>query len=649
MNSQLFSSYWLDDSYMTDLSTKDKDPIKLAKYQRVISNFVRILTKQSIPVEYRNSGDSYTDSHQIVIGSTIDEKNFDSVVGLALHEASHIKLTDFRILPNLYGVLRELGLLTDELDSQIYDHRYEFKGLLNYIEDRRIDRYVYTTSPGYKGYYQSLYDRYFNDKVIDKMLQSDEYRDLTLESYFSRIINLVNEHSDLDALPDLRNIHNIIFSEVPKMTSTTDALRTTVKVWELIMKNIKKGQEPNSEDDESGESQQGDENQDNGIESDNQQGQSQSSDDEQSDSQSQESNGGSDSDGEPREQLTPHQQKMLPKKLEKQRKFLEGDIQKGKISKELSETVKSLQSPNTEIKEIEYDNEWNDKQTTEVVILHGITDSNFNIFDNMMNNRTVGYHSDEVTKGILLGKKLGKKLQIRNRERQTDINRQKKGRIEKRRLHAIGAGDHNIFYQSLIEKHSDAFLHLSIDGSGSMAGSKFKNSLISAIAIAQMGSMTNIDVQISFRYTETFGNTQKPIMWVAYDSRKQSIKDIKKYFHRFVHNGLTPEGLCFESIMKQLPTGTDSFKTYFINYSDGAPYFQGYGGQTAVIHTKKQVVKLRENGYTVLSFFITDSGYNSPSEKQNFQTMYGKDASFIDPTSLPKLVKQLQTMFINEK
>lgn len=646
MNSQLFSSYWLDDSYMTDLSTKDKDPIKLAKYQRVISNFVRILTKQSIPVEYRNSGDSYTDSHQIVIGSTIDEKNFDSVVGLALHEASHIKLTDFQILPNLYGVLRELGLLTDELDSQIYNHRDEFRGLLNYIEDRRIDRYVYTTSPGYKGYYQSLYDRYFNDKVIDKMLQSDEYRDLTLESYFSRIINLVNEHSDLSALPDLRNIHNIIFSEVPKMTSTTDALRTTVKVWELIMKNIEKGQEPNSENDESGESEQSDENHDNGAESSNQQGQSQDNSDDQSDSPSQD--GGDESDNQPREKLTPHQQRMLPKKLEKQRKFLQGDIQKGRISKELSETVKSLQSPNTEIKEIEYDSDWRGKVTTEVIVLHGITESNFNIFENMINKRTDGYHSDEVNKGILLGKKLGKKLQIRNRERQTDINRQKKGRIEKRRLHAIGAGDHNIFYQSLIEKHSDAFLHLSIDGSGSMAGDKFKNSLISAVAIAQMGTMTNIDVQISFRYTEMFGNTQKPVMWVAYDSRKQSIKDIKKYFHRFVWNGLTPEGLCFESIMKQLPTGTDSFKTYFINYSDGSPYFENYGGDAAVTHTKKQVEKIRENGYTVLSFFISDYG-GSDNEKNNFKTMYGKGAAFIDPTSLPNLVKQLQTMFINEK
>ena len=29
--------------------------------------------------------------------------------------------------------------------------------------------------------------------------------------------------------------------------------------------------------------------------------------------------------------------------------------------------------------------------------------------------------------------------------------------------------------------------------------------------------------------------------------------------------------------------------------------------------------------------------------------MYGKDAAFIDPTSLTKLTKQLQNMFLNEK
>ena len=43
------------------------------------------------------------------------------------------------------------------------------KNLLNYVEDRRIDWYVYSSSPGYKGYYTSMYEKYFHSKVIDKV------------------------------------------------------------------------------------------------------------------------------------------------------------------------------------------------------------------------------------------------------------------------------------------------------------------------------------------------------------------------------------------------------------------------------------------------------------------------------------------------
>ena len=53
--------------------------------------------------------------------------------------------------------------------------------MLNYVEDRRIDYYVFSSSPGYKGYYQALYDKYFNSKIIDKGLKSDMLRDLELE------------------------------------------------------------------------------------------------------------------------------------------------------------------------------------------------------------------------------------------------------------------------------------------------------------------------------------------------------------------------------------------------------------------------------------------------------------------------------------
>jgi hypothetical protein len=631
---QLHSSFWLDDdTFIKDFSAKDKDPIVLAKYQRLISNFVRILTKKSIPVEYKTSSDdSYTDSKKIVIGSSISEKTFDSVVGLALHEASHIKLTDFTILPNLISHIRELGY--EDMVDDVYMNSQEFRGLLNYVEDRRIDYYVYTTSPGYKGYYQSLYDRYFNDKVIDKALLSDEYRDNTIESYMFRVINLTNENSDLTALPGLRKIHNIIFSNVSKIKSTEDSLKVALEVYKVIMESLLNNQEESGSAEKSESSESSDDT--DGMET---KGSG-------SDSLGEEENQQSEpTPSEQRPELTPREKTQLPKKIQKQQDFLNGDVVKGKITKQLKNTVDSISDSDNKVVEVEYDDYWG-KKKVEVLILRGMSEKNFSLFYNMRNKHWVSTKQEYVNRGISLGKRLGRKLQIRNYETRTDINRQKKGRIEKRRLHAIGAGESNIFYQTNTEKHADAFLHLSIDGSGSMSGRNFNNSLLSAVAIAQMGTMTNLDVQISIRYTEEFGGKTKPIMWVVYDSRKDSINTIKKNFYRLETTGVTPEGLCFDSIMKELPVGSDSLKTYFINYSDGEPYFQGYGGSVGVEHTRKQVNKIRNNGYKVLSFFLDDGGY---SNKSNFETMYGKDAVNIDPTSLPKLVKQLQTMFINEK
>jgi len=114
MNStnNMFSSFWADndwDTRRTDLLGDDDKPkkrqvdhIQLAQYRRAISNFVNIVTNRSdIPVTFQQSGDSYTDGKSVVIGSKINEKNFDSTVGLALHEGSHIKLSNFDLLKNL--------------------------------------------------------------------------------------------------------------------------------------------------------------------------------------------------------------------------------------------------------------------------------------------------------------------------------------------------------------------------------------------------------------------------------------------------------------------------------------------------------------------------------------------------------------------
>ena len=109
-NSNLnYSSFWLDrsiwddvDQEVTKVEKKSNDLMKLMSYKRSISNFVNIVTGQPIPVTFNGRGeDSYTDGKQVVISAKMNDKEFDPVVGLALHEGSHVKLTDFTTLKEL--------------------------------------------------------------------------------------------------------------------------------------------------------------------------------------------------------------------------------------------------------------------------------------------------------------------------------------------------------------------------------------------------------------------------------------------------------------------------------------------------------------------------------------------------------------------
>ena len=106
------SSFWYDDygtdsiiiDQLSDNEKKSLDLYKLASSKRAISNFVNIVTNESVPVKFKErGGDSYTDGKSVVIGSRITEpKDFDVAVGLALHEGSHIKLSDFNLFVGFF-------------------------------------------------------------------------------------------------------------------------------------------------------------------------------------------------------------------------------------------------------------------------------------------------------------------------------------------------------------------------------------------------------------------------------------------------------------------------------------------------------------------------------------------------------------------
>jgi nitric oxide reductase activation protein len=269
-------------------------------------------------------------------------------------------------------------------------------------------------------------------------------------------------------------------------------------------------------------------------------------------------------------------------------------------------------------------------------------------------------NKEAINKGLVMGTMLGKKLQVRGESRDTKWTRLNSGRIDKRLISELGFGNEKVFNTTFVESYSDAFLHISVDASGSMGGSKWTNTMTCVSAIAKACSMiNNVDLVISFRSTQSTsgkgysrrGDKNFPLMLIAYDSRVDKINKVKNLFHLLTPSGTTPEGLCFEAIMKEIEVGSNDKDSYFLNLSDGMPMFGNddidYHHDTAIDHTKKMVKMIRERGVKVLSYFIGDS-YEMDRSKSTFTQMYGSDAEFIDVTSVLPVAKTMNKTFLKK-
>jgi hypothetical protein len=265
----------------------------------------------------------------------------------------------------------------------------------------------------------------------------------------------------------------------------------------------------------------------------------------------------------------------------------------------------------------------------------------------------------EVNKGIVLGTILGKKLQLRGETRETIFSRLKKGKIDARMIASLGYDNENVFYTNEVDQYKKANLHISIDYSGSMSGEKLRKAIVSTTAIVKACSMArNVSVQVSIRSTEG-GGRSLPYIAVIYDSRKDSFKTFCKYISSLNCSNTTPEGLCFEAIQKQLiPTDTN-VDSYFLNMSDGQPYYSisngndhiSYGGETAAEHTSRQVKKMQGNGINILSYFITERSTQSFEDSEDwrvFKKCYGTDAKFVDTNNVFQIAKTMNELFLKK-
>jgi hypothetical protein len=640
------SSFWYDDyntsyDYLDKYSDLDSDKLqafkksndlyKLSATRRAITNFVQIVTQKNIPVTFASKSHSQTDGKQVILSADVDDR-FDVSVGLALHEGSHILLSDFKLLEemdrawdrvnwiyaNKYDTDTKVDIDSD-ITSRLSDLKYQdgFKemylstgkigshgklteevkniigSLTNWIEDRRIDYHIFTTAPGYREYYTQMYDYYFNDNAITKGIDSEEYTDEDFESYLFRIINLHNEKTDLGKLKGLRAIYRMVnLKDIARLKSTNCAFMLSIDVVAEMLKYVPMVQPESNEEQQSSGEQNGEQEKES-DETQNEGGQSgKDSNDEQggmgADSEGiegEQSDSETDSDSQPSNTTSKSRKsQQLSKKFQKQKDFINNNIRKKKLQKGEIEKLETLSESGTELVRVgnDYVDEYGKPvgKGVDCIVVKNLTealvndsDFPFSRIDHWDTKKAIRWAEEEVQKGIVLGTVLGKKLQVRNESRETVYSRLTKGKIDGRMIASLGYDNSNVFYTREVDQYKKANLHISIDYSGSMSGQKLRKAITSTVAIVKACEMArNINVQVSIRSTDN-GFRSLPYIALVYDSTKGNFKDFCKYMSILDANNTTPEGLCFEAIQKQLIPATNDSDSYFLNFSDGEPCY----------------------------------------------------------------------------
>jgi PAB1-binding protein PBP1 len=249
---------------------------------------------------------------------------------------------------------------------------------------------VYSTAPGYQFYYEELYRKSFYNEIVDKNLQNDTFIKPTWDAYFFRIINIFNRNSELDALPGLKEVGDLLaFDRINMLQSTRDSVQLAVNIYNIIKPHIVE---------EKGES----------------------NDDKNS------------------------QENKTREHVDRQKNFINSQYRKKRVHKNVKNQINKLADDSTKIKNYKIN-----KNSSLPII---ITDKWEDYFSSHFN------HCDSaVDKGFSLGKKLLKKLKVRNNIKKDIFENQKKGKLNSKKLFQATYNE-NLFYRVEKEDFKNVFL-----------------------------------------------------------------------------------------------------------------------------------------------------------------------------------------------
>ena len=700
------SSYWLDQDVFDDdelVAGPGRDDtlvrlMRLAAIRRGISNFVNILTNRNdIKVEFSSGKNSYTDGSTVVIAADEDPSKFDPMVGLALHEASHIKLSNFEFLKNIKNIENNAasGYMTLYWGDKVYPagnfvadnilhpalvkktHTYELdkrphviaqmmkdlQVIMNVLEDRRIDKYVYQNAPGYRPYYIALYNKYFFTGEVGKNLRfNPKWRELTVDNYINRLIYFFHPANKMDAMPGMEKLYKLMdintiervgdmnddkwkqsckFEDMPQLWTDANI------IYAHILKFVELGQvqnEPNTA--EKTET---------------------SNEDMPSDLPNLDIPPASEFVPSPVEEEKKGKpgkfnEKKAENEMKKAQQVINDEVNKKKVSKTEAQAISAIEQAQADMVDITGDG----IKFGRCIVMRKLTDQ---VLEQEWYPFRSYWKSDRQDAAIAAGRRMGailaQRLQVRNDPLFTKQTRLPQGNIDRRLLAQLGMDIEQVFHKSRVDMHKPAMLHLTLDASGSMSGDKWHKVVAVAVALAYVGSkIRNIDTVISMR-----GGDSIPIVSVIFDSRRDQFNTAIRHFRKVGAAGATPEGLCFKATLDLVLECADTHDVYFINFSDGEPSFAydkrstlsgekskyaeyvNYSGEFAFKHTRTMINRIKEHGVKVLSYFITEDNYTRTSYSREytakaFKYMYGENAQFVNVQNVSEVLRTLNNTLL---
>jgi hypothetical protein len=584
----------------------------------------------------------------------------------------------------------DIGL--NKIRSQVLAMQKMLGIIMNVIEDRRIDSYVYKNASGYRPYYDAMYTKYFfNTEVTKNLKHNPAWRTPTFQNYTNWLINIFHPNFDRNALPglskmvgmiDLKNVRRFditkrmperfaewsfsftnspwqnwyinvgskSYSGGPSYVTLLD-YETLPPLWTVandvlyeIMKHIgdyeQQMQKANSDT-----STQTVQIQMDGVQFD------------------------MNLDGLENLDIGNTQSSVVPGKfnekkaldaMKKMEQVMRGQNRRKKLKAKERADIQHLESADAKIVEA------GDKIVGMFPCLvtrkinKQIMLSEFFPFSHVTHHKgervlySTERNKNAVVSGVRMGQILVHRLQVRNDPVVTTFTRQDHGRIDRRILAQLGMDIESVFKRTTVENFKPAMLHLSLDASGSMSGRKWEQCITVATALSYVASkIRNIEVVVTIR-----GDSEIPMVAVVHDSRVDNFQKVRNLFPSLCPTGSTPEGLCFNATLDLITECSGEYDTYFINFSDGEPgtsvrrggEYRNYGGEEAFNHTRRQVQAMRDAGVKVMSYFISEYTTIKPHSYSHtaFKKMYGESAVFVNVQNVTEVLRTMNNLLLKK-